>query len=1247
MIVSSSVSFIVAQQMTTQPGVTIDPLPPAPESAVPYYTPTFGDAPGAFATIVPKIDGAISSGYTFDGIPRYAEWADAVKVDFPLDLAREDEIRETHNATLYVKNDNTNLYLAVVVRDEDFDKNDVLHVSFDNANNKEVSQGDDLLVQFGASNIYGDLHYSTSGETEWDSSQDGVGYAQWYHPFTEEEPVYTLNAVSFASMEQILPTASKAAAQAQTQPPISVPSNLQPPLQSQHRLTPITEVRYPEFQGTWIFEFAHPLRSGNYGQDFHLRYGDVVGLNIAYWDLDDDSGAVLAGGFPAFYQWEEMFEYEIAALSLETVEPDLFVDVLLVTQGIQADDNSLPLARGKLTAVQLYFNIRPLSQSVNLTIFLYGKDADTHSILPGPLTWTSTLTPSYDRDLIRHSRHFLLPTSWVNRSNLDLLIYFYSDDPESNYENNWVTQKVSFHELRVLNVYDLPVNVEVDGTTLMVSEEFMTSQEEAMRLMYPMEINFIRLDWSILGPPFSGYEDDDKDIIFPKLNEIALQITLAWLFEYAATGEEPNFPLPDLVYAFYPFGGGGSNPVYSGGLGIAGVGCSGTSGELTLAHESNHNLDRNTFGTWGRHTGPDNVTNCGAAKPDPLWPYENPHVNVYGLYIAEWPPKLIKPNYPDLMSYCYFRGPPSKWISPYRWNHLFAEFAETYDFPTTSGAQQAAKNAAAFNLKEIEYQNLQLVSNQALQISGWIDQKSNGAIDSILQVETPGIKQLREHVQQFPWLKELVGDIIQPIDRSFKLQKGLLPYELVAIGPADNELYSLSFFVDFISVEGPERKRVYFMKSLPFDERLKKGGRIKLRIGGKTIATQQISQHVPTIQLLTPEGGDLWKKGKMEIKWSAKDLDRDPLTFTVQYSPNGGGFWIPLGTGLTETSLTIDPSKIPGSTKAGAFIRVLASDGFNTGEGRNNEPFHVMGKPPKVSIDSPFAFQTFGASDLIPLKGHTFDLEDGKLPNSAFSWNFDGGQIGNGSAITAVRLGSGTHTIRLVVTDKDGMKGTASITIHVDDERMVPAFLKESTLRAGAGLSLTTAVNPTQVNPGDTAVLQVEITNGGIAVAEAIKLTVGIPPGLQLGSPSNTFTWKVLKPGDSVKIEVKFVSKNQGVFSIPLDLQSATYRPTSTIIHFSVGTKLPIFLKPVETKLPVISTLSVETKPPTISTTSDMSKTPETLVTINMTKSTEISMTSIRPSETSTQPQIPGFGVFSLFTAIPALLWFRRRRNKT
>ncbi|MFQ6126073.1 MAG: hypothetical protein ACE5R6_15915 [Candidatus Heimdallarchaeota archaeon] len=1225
--------YVALAQITTFQPIT--PLPP--EFTVKPKPITFETTPSAFATVTPQIDGAISSGYTYGGTEVPGEWDDAVKIDFLLNYT---DGSESHNATLYIKNDYINLYMALVVRGEEYSKNDLAHFNFDNDNDGMLENGDDQLALFGTSNTFRDLYQTaTDSGSTWDSKQDGVGYAQWYSPFIFTKPLYTIEAVNFLPLTTTPTAAGKAAQVIQPIQPILTQIPLQPITQPP-LLPPITlepELLHPiePIQGTWVFEVAHPLDSTDSSHDINARIGDTIGISAAYWDMDN-TGAGGAGGYPSFFNWADMFSYRIAGPPPTGGTADLSIDRIEVIQAIQTPDNELPLARRKTTVARVFLDIGPGMGPIASNVFLYARDPDTLSILPGPLVASVNAPATPQRDQITHSANFLLPNSWVDRDHLELLAFVTSATMETNFNNNWLdpTVTVTFHTMKVLNVYEMPFNTGTEAAPNTVSDALITSNEEAMLKTYPVDrINFIRLDWTAAGGPFTGNYDQR----LAKLNEIAGQLVLAWLIAFIFSGgEAPDFPLPDQIYGYYTSGGGSSDPTWwEDGLGIAATGYIGTSQELTMAHEINHNLDKSEDGTWGRHAGPSyGSVNCWAGGPDPDWPYTNDDIQEIGLDVTVWPLEVVSSNKPDFMSYCQtVGGPYVKWVSDYRWNHLFAELERSplYPAPTAEAAAKSAgvsDSSATQIIKPIQPIPIIKETRKALQVSGWVTRVPEGAIESILMVDTPTYEVLTAQLEQYPWLKSLVGDIVQPRTIAPVSRQEGIKYELVALDANGNELLSLSFLGSFSDPHGHERERIHFTRYIPMDEKLlAAGAKIQLRVGGKVLDEKRMSPNTPVVQVLKPVGGEIWSlRARAEISWTAKDPDGDVLQYTVQYSPDGGNLWIPLATGLSQkqTSLFIDPAKIPGSDGMNAYVRVLATDGFNTGQDMNEKPFSVARKAPKVYIDSPTDGQSFGARDIIPMKCHGFDIEDGELPDSAFTWEFEGGALGNGSAIDVVRIGPGDHVITLKGSDSDGMTGTASIKIHVLREEIKPVLIKEPTLRVGAGLSVKATIEPSNIGAGESAVLHAVVYNAGTEPAEEVKLTVGLPLELRLLGEI-PIIWKVIPPGETVEAKFEVTGKDIGLYEIGLEASSANLRPGVASVFLGVEKEAPV-IRPEETTTSPEKTTPPETSPKTSPPVSEPMKT-------------------ITETETEAGP-IPGFEAVPVLGAIPFLLWFRKRRRR-
>jgi len=206
---------------------------------------------------------------------------------------------------------------------------------------------------------------------------------------------------------------------------------------------------------------------------------------------------------------------------------------------------------------------------------------------------------------------------------------------------------------------------------------------------------------------------------------------------------------------------------------------------------------------------------------------------------------------------------------------------------------------------------------------------------------------------------------------------------------------------------------------------------VEIRRGSEVLTTMQVSATSPWVQVLYPEGGE-WFDGtdELNISWSAGDVDGDRLTFSVRYSADGGTTWQMLTTSASMENLSVDLGALPGSTNA--FIEVEVSDGFHTATDRNDAPFSVGKKPPlAAAIVSPADGDRLVHSQLVPLQGSGYDLEDGVLQDDALSWYSDrDGFLGNAESVDTT-LTVGSHVISLEVKDSDNNTTSSTITIEM------------------------------------------------------------------------------------------------------------------------------------------------------------------------------------------------------------------------
>jgi hypothetical protein len=199
---------------------------------------------------------------------------------------------------------------------------------------------------------------------------------------------------------------------------------------------------------------------------------------------------------------------------------------------------------------------------------------------------------------------------------------------------------------------------------------------------------------------------------------------------------------------------------------------------------------------------------------------------------------------------------------------------------------------------------------------------------------------------------------------------------------------------------------------------------------GTRLTDKAVSPNAPTVQVLTPNGGET-VGDELIIKWDAADEDGDELVYAVQYSPDMGANWQAVATHVPTMTLVVsDTFSLPGSDGE-ALIRVIASDGVNTGSDTSDEPFTMQPHAPVAHIDSPDDGDVFPPGTLIILQGGALDSEDGTIPGDSLKW-FEGDRVlGSGKEISLSGLTKGGHTITLRATDSDRMTGEDSVTIHI------------------------------------------------------------------------------------------------------------------------------------------------------------------------------------------------------------------------
>ncbi len=402
-----------------------------------------------------------------------------------------------------------------------------------------------------------------------------------------------------------------------------------------------------------------------------------------------------------------------------------------------------------------------------------------------------------------------------------------------------------------------------------------------------------------------------------------------------------------------------------------------TIAQWTFSHEIGH--------TYGRKHAPCGLPPSSQIDEDfPTYGTGAGTIGTYGISLSA--NKILEPNHNDIMGGCG-----KNWVSPYTYGNL------ANNIKTERSTIETRRTFLAEPQKQIL-------------ISGDI-------FSPTLSVRFDPIYQLVSQV---------------PIETA---EEGAFCIAQFDTGGAelDHRCFDASF--DFIDNSSSELKAAtFFSLVLPhFDATV----RFDLIKDTEILGSISMSANEPTIQLVSPMGGEIWSSiGTYQISWSSNDADDDVLYHSVSYSEDNGGSWIPVASNITETHAIFDVSNFPGSDSV--RIRVTASDGFHISSdisgiisaGTNN---------PTVSIIEPNSVTTVTLGYPVLLQGRAYDLEDGPLSGDMIQWisSIDG-SLGSGEDIYTF-LSLGQHLITLVATDNDKNTSARTTTVTIAAPPISPA----------------------------------------------------------------------------------------------------------------------------------------------------------------------------------------------------------------
>jgi hypothetical protein len=705
---------------------------------------------------------------------------------------------------------------------------------------------------------------------------------------------------------------------------------------------------------------------------------------------------------------------------------DVVATYMYATQGLQTQDDAIPLFAGKPTYVLVRYQlVNPVPNytyhaAAELRLYRGGWDWWEHgeAVLLPINTPTGYLElvgmEDYWPSVSGHNFIFELPSEYTTGVlNLEARIDPNHELPQSNSLNDSIERTIYCGPTRTYDFHLFLVShVAEDGTiTGAYGSQLPWSLDYAMAALPFSDVNFSYrvLVWN---------EADQGEMTCDTVNwELILQA----LTDGAVLGE-------DIYYALMPGGGTACATDIPSAVASSWV----YSPRSTLAHELGHCFGRHhTQSPYFDETDMHDI-GCGAKTGCEIWwgvpycpdgfesyPYAGGSISpglfdVFGFFRNHYHWSYFTGNFyipdgswEDLMTYCR----PGRWSSDFTWLNIYEDFFET-------SAQVAAEEE---------------------------ESARSEPVDSLMAVGTiyadTGVVEMRPLyvLPDVTWAPEP-----NPGD-----------YAIVLRDAGDAELVRHSFTPGLLDVDD-------FGNVLSFGELVPYAdGTARVDVEGPSGVLVSVTSGpaAPTVTLARPNGGETLDGETVLVSWTAEDRDDDPLSYHVQYSVDDGATWSLVASNVLSTSTVIDTRNMP-ATERGRF-RVLASDGIHTAHDSSDRAFTVPNHRPSVEILAPQAWETYVVSQTVALQAQVSDVEEGSLEPEQISWrsNLDG-QLGQGARLSLADLTAGRHTITVNVEDGEGARASESVRIWVfagpDDLPIRPDVLKAEpgllTLNASEGI---------------------------------------------------------------------------------------------------------------------------------------------------------------------------------------------------
>ena len=607
------------------------------------------------------------------------------------------------------------------------------------------------------------------------------------------------------------------------------------------------------------------------------------------------------------FEWIFPLIYPLTDVSIEGIE---------VTQAIQTENNDVRLVEGKDTLVRVYIDsgfYRTLDVKVTLMhcilVFCTKSIEKIHTAVQNP-----------QRENYLDSANFQLPADWVTYPGhegplpigLFAKIEHISPDGEIPYlDTNTANDKIFhvawFNVTHDLNIHYIPLTV--DGS--ISSSDQIDAVFSSMNSIFPSDINLVEIDTMWL-PSASDYDAGDFKVQGAELLNFIMIVS-------EITG---SIPYPDQFVLLHPSAPtlvsentgnslcGSSTPEWGSGSDLAVssfVTISKTMDEcirkLTPSHEVNHNLGP-LGGTenWGGHIGPE----CNAGNDDTDWFalhgsdrtiedlgwtsfFENTETNNSS---------LIDPDIRELQGYCtsvdlhpFF----TKWISIYRWDHLYDLFS---DWEVGNPTGRAVEDTSRI-------------------VSLSVGENASGEIHYTYTLENSALKPAQSDDRNSGERYEL---------RTFSSDSRLI--ESVKIVKQPHHVHS-----KHDGLEGDNQSMLLVLSETdPVDEI----HLVHISDTGRESLIDAFYNNSEELVISVDEVPKRFESRDQEvtISWSiGKTANRQNVLYQLEYSW-GNDIWLPVDIPTESTSVTMNFGKLPGSNEA-AF-RIKAMNGMLTSYATTN-----------------------------------------------------------------------------------------------------------------------------------------------------------------------------------------------------------------------------------------------------------------------------------------------------------------------